>query len=123
MLTIPGEDTSLTARIKHMLTPKGFTENDTLELPSSHQLAQQLDMSEQTLRRKLSAEGISYQQIKDNLRQDMANMLLRNGAINIATISKQLNFSEPRAFTRAYKQWSGITPKEYRQQKLTKKGI
>ncbi len=46
------------------------------------------------------------------------NKLLSNRALNIAHISKQLNFSEPRAFTRAYKQWSGVTPKEYRQAKL-----
>jgi len=121
MLTIPGEDTSLTARIKHLLTPKAFSEGDNLTLPSSQELAKTLEMSEQTLRRKLSAEGISYQQIKDSLRQDLANKLLRNAAINISDISKQLNFSEPRAFTRAFKQWSGMTPKEYRLLKTARK--
>jgi len=120
-LTIPGEDTSLTARINQMLEPKGFKEEDKLLLPGSEAIAKQLGMSEQTLRRKLSAEGISYQQIKDNLRQDLANKLLSNRALNIAQISRQLSFSEPRAFTRAYKHWAGVTPKEYRQQKLAKK--
>jgi AraC-like DNA-binding protein len=118
MLTIPGEDTSLTAKIKQMLNPRVSTEDHVIQLPTSDILAKQLKMSEQTLRRKLSAEGISYQQIKDSLRQELANKLLSNRAINIATISKQLNFSEPRAFTRAYKQWTNMTPKEYRQQKL-----
>jgi AraC-like DNA-binding protein len=118
MLTIPGEDTSLTAKIKQMLDPRVSTEDHVIQLPTSDILAKQLKMSEQTLRRKLSAEGISYQQIKDSLRQELANKLLSNRAINIATISKQLNFSEPRAFTRAYKQWTNMTPKEYRQQKL-----
>ena len=121
LLTIPGEDTSLPARINQLLEPKGFKDDDTLLLPASDVLAKQLGMSEQTLRRKLSAEGISYQQIKDNLRQDLANKLLSNRALNIAQISKQLNFSEPRAFTRAYKQWAGTTPKEYRLQKQAKK--
>ncbi len=69
MLTIPGEDTSLTAQIKHMLDPKSLIEGDTLQLPASDVLAKKLGMSEQTLRRKLNAEGISYQQIKDNLRK------------------------------------------------------
>ncbi len=118
MLTIPGEDTSLTARINQMLEPKGFKEGDIFNIPNSENICKQLGISEQTLRRKLSLEGISYQQIKDNLRQDLANKLLSNRALNIAHISKQLNFSEPRAFTRAYKQWSGLTPKEYRQAKL-----
>ncbi|MGR6874717.1 AraC family transcriptional regulator ligand-binding domain-containing protein [Pseudomonas sp. HK3] len=118
MLTIPGEDTSLTALIKQQLDPRPFKEDDVLDLPTSHALAKSLSMSEQTLRRKLNAEGSNYQQIKDNLRQELANKLLGNRAISIAKISKQLNFSEPRAFTRAFKQWSGYTPKEYRQQKL-----
>ena len=120
MLTMPGEDTSLTAHIKQVLEPRDLKDGDILKLPSSDQLAKLLGMSEQTLRRKLSAEGISYQQIKDNLRQDIANKLLRNAALNISDISRMLNFSEPRAFTRAYKQWSGVTPKEYRQLKLSR---
>lgn len=120
MLTMPGEDTSLTAHIKQVLEPRDLKDSDILKLPSSDQLAKLLQMSEQTLRRKLSAEGISYQQIKDNLRQDIANKLLRNAALNISDISRMLNFSEPRAFTRAYKQWSGVTPKEYRQLKLAR---
>lgn len=118
MLTIPGEDTSLTALIKQQLDPRPFKEDDVLNLPTSDELAKSLSMSEQTLRRKLNAEGSNYQQIKDHLRQELANKLLGNRAISIAKISKQLNFSEPRAFTRAFKQWSGYTPKEYRQQKL-----
>ena len=121
LLTIPGEDTSLTARINQMLEPKTFKEEDRLLLPSSEAISKQLGMSEQTLRRKLSVEGISYQQIKDNLRHDLANKLLSNRSLTISHIAKQLSFSEPRAFTRAYKQWAGVTPKEYRQLRLAKK--
>ena len=121
LLTIPGEDTSLTARINQMLEPKNFKEEDQLTLPNSQSIAKQLSMSEQTLRRKLSAEGIRYQQIKDNLRHDLANKLLCNRSLTVSHIAKQLGFSEPRAFTRAYKQWAGVTPKEYRQLRLAKK--
>ncbi len=117
LLTIPGEDTSLTAQINLMLKPQA---NEILELPNSDDLAKRLNISEQTLRRKLSAEGISYQQIKDNLRLQQANKLLGNGALTIAQVSRLLNFSEPRAFTRAYRQWTGQTPKEYRAEKLAR---
>lgn len=118
MLTIPGEDTSLTALIKQQLDPRPFKDDDVLHLPTADALAKSLSMSEQTLRRKLNAEGSNYQQIKDGIRQELASKLLGNRAVSIARISKQLNFSEPRAFTRAFKQWSGYTPKEYRQNKL-----
>jgi len=114
LLTIPGEDTSLTAQIQHLLEPKNFNESNKLNVPSSREISKQLNMSEQTLRRKLSLEGISYQQIKDNLRHNLANNLLAIRHITIAQISKQLGYSEPRAFTRAYKHWTGITPNTYR---------
>lgn len=120
LLTIPGEDSSLTARINQMLEPKN---QQVMLLPNSDELAKQLDMSEQTLRRKLSAEGTSYQQIKDNLRNDLANKLLSNRSISIATIARQLGFSEPRAFTRAFKQWMGQTPREYRTQRLARSRV
>lgn len=115
MLTIPGEDTSLTARINQMLTPKP---NEVIDLPNSRDIARRLGISEQTLRRRLSAEGISYQQIKDNLRSDLASKLLANRNLTIADIARLLNFSEPRAFTRAFKQWQGSTPREYRTRSL-----
>jgi len=114
LLTIPGEDTSLSAQIHQLLEPKNFIESDKLNIPSSHEISKQLNMSEQTLRRKLSLEGISYQQIKDNLRHNLANNLLAIRHITIAQISSQLGYSEPRAFSRAYKQWTGLTPHTYR---------
>ena len=80
-----------------------------------------LDISEQTLRRRLQLEGIHYQQIKDSLRLNTANTLLSNKALSIASIGKQLDFSEPRAFTRAYKNWTGLSPKEYRNKELKRK--
>ncbi len=117
MLTIPGEDTSLTARINQMLSQKA---GDGLSLPTSDVLSQQLDISEQTLRRRLSEEGTSYQQIKNNLRNDLAIKLLSNRALSIAEVAEKMDFSEPRVFTRAFKQWTGYTPKEYRAMKQAK---
>lgn len=111
MLTIPGEDTSLTARINQLLQPKA---GQVLSLPTADEVATSLGVSEQTLRRKLSEEGISYQQIKDNLRSDFALDLLANRALSIADVGRLLDFSEPRAFTRAFKQWRGQTPREFR---------
>ena len=117
LLTIPGEDTSLTAQINQLIEPRQLSTADKLVIPNAQEIAVQLNISEQTLRRKLSAEGTSYQEIKDQLRYDLANKLLQSRTLSIAQISAYLNFSEPRAFTRAYKQWSGMTPKEFKQTK------
>ncbi len=120
LLTIPGEDTSLSAQIHQAIEPKHMQNDQPLLLPSSQEIAKHLGMSEQTLRRKLSAEGISYQQIKDNLRHDLAKKLLGDPNLAIAQISKRMGFSEPRAFTRAFKHWSGLTPRNYREEKLAR---
>ena len=77
-------------------------------------------MSEQTIRRKLSAEGVNYQQLKDNLRSDLAMRLLNKSSVPIQEIARLLNFSEPRAFTRAFKQWTGHSPRHFRNQGLTR---
>jgi len=119
LLTIPGEDTSLSAKINQILEPKSLANNGPLRLPNSKQLAKSLDMSEQTMRRKLSDEGMSYQRLKDELRYSLANTLLAKRGLSISDISARLAFSEPRVFSRAYKQWSGISPKEFRLSKQT----
>ncbi len=118
LLTIPGEDTSLTALINQLLAPKSQSR---LQLPNSQTIARELGMSEQTLRRKLNAEGTSYQQIKDNLRSDLAAKLLGNRNLTIAEVAHQLDFSEPRAFTRAFKQWTGLTPRVFRATRQSRK--
>lgn len=114
LLTIPGEDNSLTAQINQIIEPRNISALEKLVLPNAKEIAAQLNISEQTLRRKLSLEGTSFQQIKDALRQNLANKLLLSETATIAKVSHFLNFSEPRAFTRAFKAWSGTTPKEYK---------
>lgn len=118
LLTIPGEDDSFSAHINQIIEPRNMNLLEKLKLPSAKEIATQLNISEQTLRRKLSLEGTSYQQIKDELRNNLANKLLSSKTNTIAQVGRFLNFSEPRAFTRAYKKWSGITPKDYRKRHL-----
>lgn len=117
MLTIPGEDTSLTARINQLLKPR---DGQVLCLPNAADLSRELGISEQTLRRKLTAEGISYQQIKDNLRNDLATELLANRSLPISEVARLLDFSEPRAFTRAFRQWQGKTPTAFRAERAAR---
>jgi AraC-like DNA-binding protein len=77
-------------------------------------IAQQLHVTTRTLRRKLNDEGTSFQALKDNVRRDTAIHLLSQPNIPISDISRQLGFSEPAVFTRAFKLWTGVSPKIYR---------
>ncbi len=86
---------------------------DWLELP---ELAQQLNMSEATIQRRLKREGLSYQQLKNEIRRDTAIALLTQTSCTLQQISEQLNFHDPSAFHRAFKKWTGLSPGAYRLQ-------
>lgn len=93
---------------------------DYLELPGHlaaadiTSTAQALHMTERTLRRKLLLEGTRFQTLKESMRRDLALHYLNQPSLPIARIAQQLGFSEASAFTRAFKQWTGESPKTYR---------
>jgi AraC-like DNA-binding protein len=70
-----------------------------------------------TLRRRLEAEGTSYQDIKDQLRSDLAIDLLSHGTLSIDDIGARLGFQDASAFHRAFKRWNGLQPGQYRLQR------
>lgn len=83
-------------------------------LPDFDQVACGLNLTSSTLRRKLKAEGTSYQQIKDLLRRDLAIDHMQASALSISEIAHRVGFTEPGAFIRAFKNWTGVTPGCYR---------
>ena len=88
-------------------------------LPSLEQVACQLEMSSQTLRRRLREEGQSgYRAIKDDLRRDVAIDCVARTGMALPEIAHLLGFSEASTFHRAFKHWTGMTPGSYRQIRL-----
>jgi AraC-like DNA-binding protein len=85
---------------------------------SSHldgdEIARRLAISPQTLRRKLAAEGTSLREIRETVLRDAAVTSLVDGRESLAEISQRLGFSEPSAFTRAFRRWTGSPPSAYR---------
>ncbi|MDP4789844.1 MAG: helix-turn-helix transcriptional regulator, partial [Haliea sp.] len=84
------------------------------DLPSFAALTRQLNMSARTLRRRLESEGTSYQRIKDKARRDRAISLLRQPELSIFDVAEALGFSDPSAFHRSFKKWTGLPPGEFR---------
>ena len=78
-------------------------------------LAQQLNISEATIQRRLKSEGISYQQLKNDIRRDLAIELLTKSTYTLQEISDQLYFQEVSAFHRAFKKWTDVSPGAYRE--------
>ncbi|GAB3100627.1 AraC family transcriptional regulator [Aestuariicella hydrocarbonica] len=112
LLTIPGDDNSLQRHISQSLSASLST-SGRLTFPSLPMLAKQLHLSPQTLHRRLKQEGTSYQRIKDNLRRDLALQKLVREKHSVNDIAEVLGFSEARSFTRAFRQWTGLSPREY----------
>lgn len=82
--------------------------------PTLDALAGEFHVAPSTLRRRLEAEGATYQSVKDALRRDAAIHHLCHSRLSIAEIAALLGFQEPSAFHRAFKKWSGSQPGEYR---------
>ncbi|HEX9243507.1 MAG TPA: AraC family transcriptional regulator [Anaeromyxobacter sp.] len=92
--------------------------------PRLEDVAREFRVAPTTLRRRLEAEGTSYQGVKDELRRDAAVHQLCGTHLSIASIASALGFQETSAFHRAFKRWSGVQPGEYRRragQKLVAK--
>jgi len=84
------------------------------DLPSFEDLTGLLNMSARTLRRRLEREGTSYQRIKDNARRDVAISLLSHRGMTVSEVAEQVGFSDPSAFHRSFKKWTGQSPGSYR---------
>jgi AraC-like DNA-binding protein len=76
-------------------------------------VAKRLGMTPRSLQRRLKDEGTVFQTLRDELRKDLADRYLGEG-MSFAEISFLLGFSEPSAFFRAFKRWTGLTPFERR---------
>jgi AraC-like DNA-binding protein len=81
---------------------------------SIEEVAHSLSITSRTLRRKLEEEHSSFQQIKNEVRKDLAIHLLAQRGLPIAAIAEKVGYSEAAAFTRAFKEWTGLTPRKYR---------
>jgi AraC-like DNA-binding protein len=110
LMTIPGDDRSLKNRITMLIAAKNLSIHP---LPKIDQIAREFHMTPQTLHRSLKREGTSYQRIKDNLRRDIAVTKLVKDRLPVKQVAEIVGFSEPRSFTRAFKHWTGLSPREY----------
>lgn len=86
--------------------------------PDFAQVCETLNMTPQTLRRRLKEENTSYQAIKDGIRQDAACYYLAKEELSIDEIALMMGFSEASSFHRAFKKWTGQTPAAYRRELL-----
>ncbi|MES2490781.1 MAG: AraC family transcriptional regulator [Pseudomonadota bacterium] len=73
-------------------------------------IAKQLNLSSRTLQRKLQDANVSFTQLVDDVRRELAERYLADAALDLVDIAFLLGYSEQSAFTRAYKRWTGRAP-------------
>jgi AraC-like DNA-binding protein len=78
------------------------------------ELAPRLGVSRRTLSRRLECEGQSFSDVLETLRTQLARRYLADKKLSISEISWLLGYSQMGAFSRAFKQWTGKTPREAR---------
>ena len=81
---------------------------------SQRELAQMVNVSDRTLRRRLSNQEVTYRGMRDEARYERARELLANSTMSIAQIAEAVGYADARAFRRAFKRWSGSLPTEFR---------
>ena len=84
--------------------------------PSLARVAAFLELAPRTLQRQLASEGTSLQREIEHIRHTMALAVARDRTVPIAEIAYLLGYSEPSAFFRAFKRWTGTTPGRFRRE-------
>ncbi|ENW95353.1 AraC family transcriptional regulator [Acinetobacter sp. NIPH 298] len=75
-------------------------------------VAKRLHCSERTLQRQLKAYQLNFQDILDQYRLEQSKLYLQQGK-SFSEIAERLNYADQSAFGRAFKRWTGITPKQF----------
>jgi AraC-like DNA-binding protein len=83
-------------------------------------VAKRLGLSQRTLARRLAAEGLTFSQVLQRLRCDLATHYLADRDLSISRIAWLLGFQEVSAFTHAFKRWTGRTPRAARSRKVAR---
>ncbi|MBB6522599.1 AraC family transcriptional regulator [Pseudoteredinibacter isoporae] len=89
------------------------------EYLSAPEVAVQLNMSESSLRRKLRAEGSSFQQLLDNLRLHLAQQYLSKTRLSVAEVGRLIGFDDVANFRKAFIRWSGQAPSVWREKAMS----
>jgi AraC-like DNA-binding protein len=103
------EGPSYALRVREHLLKRGYKTRLNME-----GVARGLGMSVRSLRRRLDAEGKSYNEIESEALATLAKHLLRDKQLTIQETAHEMGFNNTSTFHRAYKRWTGSTPQAAR---------
>ncbi len=83
---------------------------------SLEDVAAKLHQSPRTLQRRLGDEGVTYRELVEQIRRDKALRLILAGSHNVGQVADLLGYGDVTNFSRAFRRWTGESPRGYRQQ-------
>src|SRR5262249_39671 len=98
---------SARGRVESLLMPILHTGGANMDL-----IADKLGLSRQTLFRQLKTEGVTFERVLDELRHKLALQYLQGKKVSVNETAYLVGFSEPAAFSRAFKRWTGVSPRD-----------
>jgi len=112
----------LEAELKQQLAEKNFREQvkGTLkrllagERPAIEHVARELRLSKRTLQRRLTEDGITFQQLMEEARRELAQHYLLHSSLELNETAYLLGYEDANSFFRAFHEWEGTTPGQWR---------
>lgn len=84
------------------------------QMPTMEAVASDLCMTSRTLRRRLLDDGTTFAELRDEVRQALADEFLTGPRLSIEQVAERLGYAETTSFINAFKRWNGTTPHAYR---------
>ncbi|MBL1079608.1 AraC family transcriptional regulator [Nocardia sp. 2] len=81
-------------------------------IPSAVETAAHFEISVRSLNRRLTAEGVTFRELLEQTREQLAEEMLRAG-YSVEQTSRRLGYAEPASFQHAFRRWKGISPGRY----------
>ncbi len=85
--------------------------------PKRAEIAASVHLSERTLQRRLQEENVSYQELLNDARRELAQQYLADPQLSLTEIADLLGFGDQSNFFRATRRWFGVSPGQYRAQR------
>jgi AraC-like DNA-binding protein len=107
---------ALLRELENARTARGRVESQLMRIlhtgqASMNAIAAKMATSPRTLQRNLKAEGVTFEQVLDELRCKLALTYLDGKRVSVNETAYLVGFSEPAAFSRAFKRWTGQSPR------------
>lgn len=102
----------LSAQIRNHLAARAA------QMPDMNRIADEFNITARTLRRRLDAEGTTYAELRDEVRQTLADEYLSGPRLSVEQIAERLGYAEATSFINAFKRWHGMTPAAWRRSEM-----